>query len=203
MKLGKSFWIKLGIESMLIVFSVLLALALNEYRAASKEDERTRQSMVSIRQELLENKKIIQQWQQIHQEALTNIEAYRNRAAPQDSLVVNHRFQFEKIFEGTLIPNIVRSTAWETAKSTGILHNFDLQLANSLSDIYDMQRIGVANSADNLIALIFERPTHEQERVGQTLMLFQLTITELVGQESYLILAYDDVIKKLDGELED
>lgn len=202
MKLSKSFWIKLAIESLLIVFSVLLALGLNEYMAARKEKERTRQVLISIREELRENQKIVRNWQQIHQKILENIEPYRNNASAQDSLVINNQFQFGRIFSGTVIPNLVRSTAWETAKNNGTLQNIDLSLTHTLSDMYDMQNIGATRTAENLISLIYERETHAQEKVGQTLVLFQITLSELVGQESYLIKAYDDVLKKMDAALD-
>ncbi|WP_224999346.1 hypothetical protein [Cesiribacter sp. SM1] len=202
MKFGKSFWIKLGIESLLIVFSVLLALALNEYMSQNKEDERTKQALISIREELRENQKIVRNWHQNHRVALKKIEEYRGRTEAYDSLVVNHQFQLNRLFEGTLIPNLVRSTAWETAKSTGILQNIEVPLANSLSETYDAQKLGVSNTADRLISLIFERETHQQERAAQTLVLLQFTMAELVGQESYLISAYDDMLQKLDATLE-
>jgi hypothetical protein len=203
MKLGKSFWVKLGIESLLIVFSVLLALALNEYMSVRKEEERTRHVLISIREELRENEKIIRNWHQIHQKILKNIAHYRNNPQAQDSLVVNNQFQFNRIFSGTVIPNLVRSTAWETAKSNGTLQNLDLSLANTLSDMYDMQAIGVTRTADKLIALIYERETHEQERVGQTLVMLEIVLSELVGQESYLLQVYDDVLKKVNAALEE
>lgn len=203
MKFSKSFWIKLVIESLLIVFSVLLALGLNEYMSARKEEKRTRQVLISIREELRENEKIIRNWHQIHQKILKNIENYRNNPQAQDSLVINNQFQLNHIFSGTVIPNLVRSTAWETAKNNGTLQNLDLSLANTLSDTYDMQSIGVSRSADKLIALIYERETHEQERVGQTLVMLEIVMMELVGQESYLLQVYDDVLKKINAALED
>ena len=203
MKLGKSFWIKLGVESFLIVFSVLLALALNEYLSARKEEERTKQALLSIQEELQENQKIIEAWHDIHQKVLQNITRLRNSKEVHDSLVINDQLQLNKIFSGTLIPKIVRSTAWETAKSTGIMQNLDLQLAHTLSDMYELQSMGAASTANKLIALLYERETHQQERVAQTLMLLQFTMAELVSQENYLTTAYDDVLKKLDTVLEE
>lgn len=203
MKLDRDFWLKLAIESFLIVFSVLLALALNEYMAARKEEERTRQSLLGIREELRSNRSIIQNWHQIHQAALKKVSYYRSQPALYDSLVQNNQFQLNLLFEGTLIPNTVRSNSWEIAKSTGLLQNFDLSLANGLTDMYDMQGVGVGKTADRLISLIFERQTHLQEHVPQTLVVLEFTMQELVGQESYLIKAYEDILNQLDAHLEE
>lgn len=201
MKLEKDFWLKLFFESLLIVFSVLLALALNEYLSARKEEKKTRQVLVSIREELQTNMEIIEAWQKIHQEALKNIEYHRSQPSFHDSLVQRNQFRFDLLFKGTLIPSTVRSNAWEIAKNTGLIQNFDLALANMLSDIYDMQRIGVITTADKLIALIYERQTHQQENVPQTLVIFEITMKELVGQETYLLKTYGDILKQLEREL--
>lgn len=203
MKLDRQFWLKLFFESALIVFSVLLALTVNEYLAARKEDKRTRESLLSIREELRANQEIIRGWQEIHREALGKIEKYRAQPTSYDSLVQNHQFRLDLLFEGTLVPNVVRSNSWEIAKNSGLLQNFDIALANSLSDIYDMQKIVTSVTVDKLISIIFDRQTHLQQNIPQTMVLFEFTMQELVGQENYLIEAYDQILKKLDTALEE
>lgn len=202
MKLDRNFWLKLSLESLLIIFSVLLALALNEYLASRKEAEKTRQVLLSIREELRENREIIKNWQQIHTETLKNIEFYRSQPTTYDSLMQGNQFRFNLIFKGSLMPNNIRSNAWEIAKTSGMLQNFDLALANTLTDTYDMQHIGAGSTANQLIRLIYDRQTHEQALIPQTLVIFEITMQELVGQEAYLLTLYEKVLKELDTALE-
>ncbi len=197
MRLDKSFWVKLGVESLLIVFSVLLALALNEYRTSLKEREATEQALHSIQEELKVNKAIVQDWHRIHQEVLKNVQEYRTQPERFDSLVQNGQFKFEYLLNGTLVPSVIRSTAWETTKHVGLIQHFDLTLASSLSYIYDIQRVGASSTVDKLFDLIFERQTHQQENIPQTLALFEITLEELVAQEAYLIEAYGQVLQEL------
>jgi hypothetical protein len=202
MKLDRNFWLKLAFDSGLIVFSVLLALALNEYMSANREKGKTRQTLLSIRQELQTNHDNLRNWHQIHQKALAQIIHYRSRPALHDSLSLNNQFRLGLLFEGTLLPSTMRSNAWETAINTGQLQNFDLALAHTLSEIYEMQRTGVERSADRLLALIFERQTHDADRVAQTLGILELNMQELIGQESYLLGVYKEVLQKLDRAIE-
>lgn len=203
MRLDRNFWLKLFFESFLIIFSVLLALALNEYISANKEAERTRQALLSIREELRSNQEIIKNWNQVHREVLKNIEYYQARPDLHDSLVQNHQFQIKLVSKGSLMPNTVRNNAWEIARNTGLLQNFDLALANTLSNMYDQQRIGATVTADKLIALLFERQTHQQEKVPETLAILEITMEELVGQESFLLIYYDKVLEVINKALDE
>ncbi|EMR02094.1 hypothetical protein [Cesiribacter andamanensis] len=202
MKLNRNFWLKLAIESLLIVFSVLLALFLNNYWASKQEAERTEVVLHSIREELRANKAIVEEWQKNHQAVLENIAYYRPRTQAYDSLVHQHQFQFGLLFTETLVPNIVRSTAWETAKTTGMVQHFDLELATALSDVYDLQRLGPMRTIEKLTDLVNERQTHQREHVPQTLVLFQFAMQELVGQEYILLQAYTRALQQLDARMD-
>ena len=201
MKFGKSFWIKLGIESLLIIFSVLLALFLNEYRASNKEEEKTVLVMHSIRKELEANHQIIETWHKNHTAILQNIQEYRNRPQDYDGLIKGNQLQIQYLFNEEFIPNVVRSTAWETAKTTGLVQNFDLSLTNKLSDVYDLQRLGAMSTLQKLTNLITERETHLREHVPSTLVLLEFSMHELVGQENLLLTSYKDALKELDVNL--
>ena len=203
MQLDRHFWLKLFFESFLIIFSVLLALALNEYLTSRKEAERTRQALLSIREELHSNQEIIKNWHQIHREVLNKIEYYQARPGLHDSLVQNHQFQIKLISKGSLMPNTVRNNAWEIARNTGLLQNFDLAMANTLSNMYDQQRFCATVTADKLITLLFERQAHQQEKVPETLAILEMTMEELVGQESYLLLHYNEVLEVLNKALDE
>lgn len=203
MNLGKAFWLKVSVESALIVFSVLLALFLNTYWASSKEEEKTRLVLHSIREELRQNEAIVEQWQKNHQQVLRNIIAFRESGTSSDSLVQNNQFRFELLFNETLVPDILRSTAWETAKTTGLVQNFDLELANTLSDVYDLQRLGPMRTIERIVDLVAQRETHQVAHAPQTLVLLHFALNELVGQENILLEGYEQAIKELDAHLEE
>lgn len=73
MKINKSL-VKYLIEASLIVFSVLLALLLKEYRENLKQKKVIRKKLLSIEEELKSNLNVINDWIPYNQQVLMNIE---------------------------------------------------------------------------------------------------------------------------------
>lgn len=66
--------VKVAFESSLIVFSVLLALFLNEYREQLKEERERDRAMQLIMVELKSNLTVLKQWIPYHQQVVKNLD---------------------------------------------------------------------------------------------------------------------------------
>lgn len=204
MKLDKKFWLKLGVESLLIIFSVLLALALNELRTSRKEAEATELALRSIQEELRANLEILAAWQQRHQEILDTLEVLTAQPQPQEFFFDQGRFLFEKTMAGgSFIHQMVRSTAWETARTTGTLQHVDPELLRLLTDVYALQGIATSTTLERVLALVFDRQTHQPEQLNTTLVLLKMNMQELKGQENLLERTYRAAIEALSTHLDE
>ena len=54
---------------------------------------------------------------------------------PEEPLIVDGRLDFERVFGRSLAEAMVRDTAWETAKTTGLVRHVDLECVNLLTDL--------------------------------------------------------------------
>lgn len=118
------------IEALLIVFSVLLALAVNEWRAEKARAQEAQTALQAIHSELEANGEEFK-------------EAYQHHSAKQDTLMY-YRKQDEtpplQLLSGGLFnPATINNTAWEMAKQSGIIDYFDYELVLDLSALYQRQ----------------------------------------------------------------
>ena len=66
--------LKLAFESGLIIFSVMLALFLDEYRSSLKEQAATQKALTNIEMEMNTNLDVLKRWQTYHQQVHQNID---------------------------------------------------------------------------------------------------------------------------------
>ncbi len=113
-------WVQLFIESVLVVLSVLLALALDAWYDHRQEQEKVRRALRGLHAELVENRKNLQ-FRVSHHRAL--LDTFRT-----DSLS----------FRGGLsLKNIdINTQAWETAQQTGTVGLMDYEVASRVSSAY-------------------------------------------------------------------
>ncbi|MEP6733144.1 MAG: hypothetical protein ABJE10_21050 [bacterium] len=125
----------LVLESAMIVFSVLLALAASRWADARKQQQLTTQAIASFEQEIRGNEQRVRDVYSYHQ-ALTA--AIRRL----DSLGTIHSYADWKrevpIWSGFRPPDMP-ATAWQTAITTGALANLPYRQIGALSDVYTLQ----------------------------------------------------------------
>ena len=188
-------------EGTLIVFSVLFALIINK----SCENYQTNRKKVvakeSIIKELHQNRYILKGWKEQHI-------AVRNRISSviegkSDSIkIALQKYDYLNLGVLTngesLINTILTNTAWETAKTTGIISEFDYETIQMLTQVYTLQENLSERTLIKILDYYFDTEAHEMENLNRTLVQFQLRFWELTGQEELLNALYDDAIKNLD-----
>jgi len=119
-------------ESLLIVVSILLALALDEWQEDLEIEELVDRSVQSFEQEVRRNKMRVEDVAPYHiglQEILTRLDEGEG---------VKSLMEYRNIMEG-FQPTLLLRTAWDTSVATGALSRMDYELVAALSQTYDAQ----------------------------------------------------------------
>lgn len=119
-------------ESFLIVVSILLALALDEWTEDMEIEELVSRSIISFERELQQNKARIEDAIPYHS-GLLGILMRLDESDDPATLE-----QYRDIMSG-LQPIRLLSTAWDTAVTTGALSRMDYEMVAALSQTYDAQ----------------------------------------------------------------
>ena len=120
------------VESALIVMSILLALALDEWQEDQEIEELIERSIVNFANELQQNKNRVEDVTVYHQGVYQVLERWND--APQDASI----FEFRNIMDA-MQPVVLTSSAWQTAVATGALGRMDYELARALAQTYNTQ----------------------------------------------------------------
>jgi len=118
-------------ESALIVFSVLLALILNEWRAESAERTRVAQALSAIRAEIEENQRLVRFSLEYHKRLVGAFTA----AAQADAETPN----LDVVTYGLFSPARVLRTAWESAQTVDLAAGVPYDTILQLSAVYARQ----------------------------------------------------------------
>jgi hypothetical protein len=189
-------------ESLLIIFSVLLALVVTEYINNLHEKSQTRELMENIKNELVKNK-ILEEAQYAYQlDVIKRIDSAINDPALQHKIIVNGEFHYEYIFSGGhgVLYGDLSKVAWEVAKSQNIFPKIDFKLVAQLTSIYDDQeRIGKLEDKIGGIFLSYE--SRNENNARQTLILMRDNYKGwAVDRAPGLIKQYDAAIKAIGAE---
>lgn len=119
-------------ESALIVASILVALALDEWREDREDAEMIQRALSSFLSEIQRNQSKVEESAPFNQGLrLVMARHYRNRD-------IESVDEFVKMV-GSYDPVLLQSTAWETALATGSLAKMDYELVSALSMTYNLQ----------------------------------------------------------------
>lgn len=123
---------KVLFESFLIVISILVALALDEWREQREDDQMVRQALLNFANELVQNRARIEDATPFNQGLLNVLQGNheRNEVSTIDEFVM---------MVESYSPVVLQSTAWDTALATGSLAKMDYNLVSALSLTYNMQ----------------------------------------------------------------
>jgi hypothetical protein len=180
---------KLLLESSLIVFSVLLALFINRTAENIKTQNQKQTALERIYKEAHKNKAVTQEWQVRHQlyfDKISKIVSDKNDSL-RILLLKKNYLDIDLITEGKgMTSSMMASRAWDAAKSTQIISEFDYNTVESLTQLYLSQAITL-DVYNRMMQLLFDKSVYDNEREFQELMLkLRLYMGELLVQEKGL-----------------
>jgi hypothetical protein len=181
------------VESAFIVFSVLLALALDAWWQSRAERERADLALAGIRSEVEANRQAAERARSFHREIHDTLQAIAAASGVPSADIYYQRGMFK--------PAAVVATAWESARTTAILDRVPYELVLELSYIYTSQA-KYQELADRIVADLFT----EMRTAGVEAVLrdgfrgFILLAEDFANRESRLIERYDRLLTSLDEQ---
>jgi len=159
-------------ESVMIIFSVLLALFVTEFINKLHERENTRSLLNNIILELNHNKKAIQEMQVYNLQVLKKIDSALLNKDLKAQLVSNDEFHLKVIAPQGVLYRYLDNEAWTVAKNNNIMSKIDIESVSILTKIYeDQDRIGKVE--DEVAGIIFDRASRDPKQVHLTLLLIR------------------------------
>lgn len=188
-------------EGLLIVFSVLFALFINKSFDDYRINRKKTIAEESIIKELYRNQSILSSWKDKHIEIRNRISNVIEGQA--DSLKMelkkNNYLNLGVLTNNeSLIDAILTNTAWESAKTTGIITEFDYETIQKLTHVYAMQDVLTEQTIMKILDYYFDSESHDLKNLDKILVQFQLRFWELTGQEELMTNLYDDAIKQIE-----
>ncbi|MEM9324239.1 MAG: hypothetical protein AAGA85_01225 [Bacteroidota bacterium] len=187
-------------EGALIVFSVLFALFITKTYEQYQTNQKKKIAEASILRELYRNQSILKVWKENHSEVRDRISEVVNGDA--DSLR-QAMMGFEYLNLGlltndeSLVNAILINTAWESAKTTGIITEFDYSIIQQLTLVCNMQEMLMDRTLMEILDYYFDAESHDIRKLDQVLRQFQLRFVELTGQEELMTVLYSEAIETL------
>jgi hypothetical protein len=180
---------KVLFESVLIVFGVLVALGVDEWREQRAAVRRAQEALAAITAEIQSNRDAAQRASQFHAEIKKRLQVFAEaKQLPDTRTMTNGVFQ-----PATLLEN-----AWVTARTTGALDQLPFDLILLLSRIYEGQSeyMSLSNAMAHDIYIDLRRrgidPVLREGFQG-----FMLLETDFGNREQRLVKIYDDALGKL------
>ena len=114
-------WSQLIIESLLVILSVVLALALSNWNQNRINENLAGQALQNIAMEMENNQQEVQQALEYNRALIDSLKKY-------------------PAYGITMKPAQIRDNAWETAQASGVVSNFDFKTISTVSEIHELQQ---------------------------------------------------------------
>ncbi len=159
-------------ESLLIIFSVILALGLTEVINNLNEEKRTKEVLHQLREELIENKKAEQEQYAYHLQVLKNIDSALRYPAFAQQFINNGEIHSKPIFPEGLLRHDLNDVAWQVAKQSNIFSKIDLGTYSLLTDIYNNQE-HITKSEEEIARVLLSYESRRPENLKIALILMR------------------------------
>jgi hypothetical protein len=158
-------------ESLLIIFSVVLALILTEVLTKMHEEQQTKQVLHQLRQELMDNKKLEEEQYHYHLQVLKNIDSALHHPDFAKQFINNGEIDLTNTIapHGVLLHDL-NNVAWDVAKQNNVFSKLDLTTYGLLTDIYDNQQ-RITNSEEKIGSVMLSWESRKPENLRTTLIL--------------------------------
>ncbi|MEX2282116.1 MAG: hypothetical protein WEE89_06510 [Gemmatimonadota bacterium] len=177
--------VRVFIESSFIMLSILLALAVDEWRENRSHRLLAQQSLMIFEREIRQNLARLDDVVPYHS-GLVNVVA-QIRADP------TRATDIRSIVEG-LETNVMLNTAWQTALATGALTHMDVETVSALSLTYSLQQ-RFSEESRLSIPRIWVAGSLSRDELGRTIEETYAYLTDLLTSEQQLRGVYREALE--------
>ncbi len=196
---SKENYLKLIFESGLIIFSVMLALFLDEYRVNLKEEAATQKALSNVQQEMMANLAVLESWHVYHSKVFENIDAaLKLETLPVADFVKDgEELQYYSLMPKGIVQGLLDDSAWQAFRSTESFSNLEFETILALSKVYKTQASGVQSSLNLILKEFSGSDFLEIDKLRDNLLFLRRAFREIASQEAYLINEYRVALKYL------
>ena len=184
-------------ESLLIIFSVILALILTEFFNNLHEKNNTREILRSIVAELKLNKAAIIEMKKYNESVLAHIDSTLANKNLQKQFVTDGEFHLYVIAPEGVLFRYLDDAAWTIAKNSNTIAKLDVETVALLTRVYEDQG-KMMRVEDEVAKVVVDRASRDPQQVRTTLFLIRdLYHGWAVDRTDGLITQIDRTISKL------
>ncbi len=183
---------KILLEIFSIIFAVLLALAVNEWRANRANEELAEKALTNIIEEMKENKKTLEVILPSHQSLSDTLKTLKQIAEKENNI---DKIKTDNI---SFIPAFLKSTAWETALATQAFIHIDYEKAKVISEVYTAQE-AYKNLNNYFIQSTFNIDNHDVNK-GKVIINYGISSSQmfLIFEKELVENVYAEALEKLE-----
>jgi hypothetical protein len=159
-------------ESLLIIFSVLLALILTEYFNHLHDKENTKITLKNIVAELEHNEKAILEMKKYNAEVLANIDSALVNPNMQGKIISNDEFHLNVIAPQGVLYRYLDDAAWTIAKNNNVISKVNVETVAALTKVYEDQA-KMMKVEDEVAKVIFDRASRDPKQGHTTLIIIR------------------------------
>ncbi|HLK29494.1 MAG TPA: hypothetical protein VKT28_13035 [Puia sp.] len=158
-------------ESLLIIFSVSLALILTEVFTKIHENQQTREVVRQLREEIISNKQAEEEQYKYHLQVLKNIDSALHNSSYAQQFINNSEIHLTTTIapQGVLRRDL-NDVAWQVAKQNNVFSKIDLNTYSLLTDIYANQN-RITKSEEDIGKVLLSWESRKPENLRTTLIL--------------------------------
>ena len=157
-------------ESLLIVFSVALAIILTEVFTKIHENQQTREVLHQLREEVIANKESEEIQYQYHLQVLKNIDSALHDDNFRKKIFDSSRIHLSLIAPDGVLRKDLNDAVWQVAKQNDIFSKINLETYGLLADIYNQQQ-RITKTEDEIGKLLLSFESRKPENAKKTLIL--------------------------------
>ena len=172
-------------EAILIVFSVLLALYLDNVIEERKEARTVDELISHIADEMESNLAIVDEWLPYHRSVIDEIDRYLASDALLQDLLSADGIDYGRLMERGLIQDFYNDLSWQLAQQSEMTSRIDFDVTYAISKAYVSQH-NVNLTLQRFADFVFERDTHDPDQLVSSLRILRNILAELAGQQSVL-----------------
>jgi hypothetical protein len=184
-------------ESVLIIFSVVLALFLTTLFQKLHENQQNREVMHQLREELITNRKAEEVQLRYHLQVLKNIDAALTDPAMAERFINHGSLNLKVIAPEGVLCRDLNNVAWEVAKQNNAFAKLSLGTYSLLTTIYDNQQ-RIMKSEDEIAKILESWQSRQPENLKLTLILLKENyLGWAVDRAPELLRKYQEAIDRL------
>ncbi len=159
-------------ESLLIIFSVALALGLTEYFTNLHEKQQAKEILHQLKEELIRNKENEDTQYAYHLQVLQTIDSALHNPSFAAKVVDSGAFHWKLIVPDGVLRKDLNDVIWQIAKQNNIFSRIDIGTYSLLTEIYSAQQ-RITNSEDKIGSLLLSWESRKPENIHTTLILLR------------------------------